>query len=70
MSFVIEVASSPDRDEPVVEIWWHDEMVAAIRKSPSGQQFVDLYPSRTGKARSFVLEAWMDVLQRAKNVIG
>lgn len=67
MSFVIEVASSPDRDELVAEIWWNDQMVAEVRRTGDGRRFVDLYPSPSGTPWSFVVDEWLDAIKEAKN---
>src|SRR5260221_74409 len=44
MSFVVELASSPDRDELVAEIWWSDQMVAEVRRASDGSRYIDQHP--------------------------
>lgn len=70
MSFIVEVASSPDRDELVAEIWWNDQMVAEVRCAGDGRQFVDLYPSPSGTPWSFVVDEWLDAVKEAKYRLG
>ena len=66
MSFVLQVASSPDRDELVTEIWWIDQMVAEVRRGSDGNRYIDLYPSRSRTPWSFKLEEWLAAMKRRK----
>ena len=65
MTFTVELASSPDRDHLVAEIWWDDRMVAEVRKSPDGNRYVDLYPAPAHGLWSFRLEEWLEALNVA-----
>lgn len=42
MSFVLQVASSPDRDALVTEIWWNDLMVAEMRRGSGGHRYISI----------------------------
>lgn len=66
MTFVVEIASSPDRDDLVAEIWWNDQMVAEVRRSPDGHVYIDLYPSPSRVPWSFSLEDWLVAVDEAK----
>jgi hypothetical protein len=70
MTFLVEVASSPDRDELVAEIWWNEQMVAEIRKAPDGARFVDVYPSPSCVPWSFDLEDLLAALNQANRRLG
>ena len=66
MSFVLQVASTPDRDELVTEIWWNDQMVAEVRRGSDGNRYVELYPSPSRAPWSFKLEEWLAVMKEAE----
>jgi hypothetical protein len=65
MSFVLQVASAPDRDELVTEIWWNDQLVAEVRQGSGGKRFIDLYPSPSRIPWSFEFEEWLAALRKA-----
>jgi hypothetical protein len=67
MSFVVEIASSPDRDTLVAEIWWNDQMVAEVRQSPDDSRHIDLYPSPSRIPWSFKLEEWLSAMKEAES---
>ncbi|HEY3032132.1 MAG TPA: hypothetical protein VGJ68_18425 [Bradyrhizobium sp.] len=67
MSFVIEVASSPDRDGLVAEIWWNDQMVAQVRRSSDGSRYIDLYASPSRIPWSFKLKDWLAAMKKAES---
>ena len=67
MSLVVEVASSPDRDRLVAEIWWNNQMVAELRRAPEGSRYIDLYPSPSRIPWSFKLEEWLAALKEAES---
>jgi hypothetical protein len=70
MSFVVQLASVPDRDEVVAEIWWNNEMVAELRRSPDGSRCIDLYPSPSRIPWSFQVRNWLAVVQKAEASLG
>lgn len=43
MSFRIQIASVPDRDETVCEIWFDELLFAEIRKDASNLLIIDIY---------------------------
>jgi hypothetical protein len=65
MSFVVEIASGPDRDGLVAEIWWNDQMVAEVRRASDGSSYIDLYPSPSRIPWSFKVEEWLAVIKEA-----
>ncbi|MBZ2188658.1 hypothetical protein K8B33_15085 [Alcanivorax sp. JB21] len=70
MTFIVEIASSPDRDDLVAEIWWNDQMVAELRRSPDGGRYIDLYPSPSRVPWSFSLDDWTKAVEEAKSQLG
>jgi hypothetical protein len=70
MSFVIEVASSPDRDTLVAEIWWNDQMVAEVRQTGDGHEVIDLYPCPSGMPWSFGVGEWLEAVKVATSRLG
>ena len=67
MSLVVEVASSPDRDGLVAEIWWNNQMVAEVRRAPNGSRYIDLHPSPSRIPWSFKFEEWVAALKEAES---
>ena len=67
MSFSIEIASVPDRDGVVAEIWWDDSQVAELRRSGEGDLLIEVYAPPSGGAWSFALSAFLDALNAAQN---
>jgi hypothetical protein len=65
MHFIVELASSPDRDELVAEIWWNDQMVAEVRRASDGSRYIDLYPSPSRIPWSFQLREWLAAIKEA-----
>ena len=70
MSFVIEIASSPDRDQLVAEIWWNEQMVAELRRGADSTIYLDMYPAPSQKPWSFKLEEWLRTVEEAKMRLG
>jgi hypothetical protein len=70
MSFVVEIASSPDRDGVVAEIWWNDQMVAEIRRGADGKRYIDVYPSPSRKPWAFRLDEWLAAVNEAESRLG
>jgi hypothetical protein len=66
MTFIVEVASGPDRDELVAEIWWDEHMVAEIRQHPDGSHRIDLYPNPSRIPWSFKLLEWTNAINEAE----
>jgi len=63
-SFRIQVASVPDRDELVAEIWWGNEQVAELRKEYEGPH-IQVYSRQSGWW-DFPYAEFLAVLQRAR----
>lgn len=66
MSFVVEIASVPDRDGLVAEIWYGDDMVAEIQRDPKGGFTLEIYPSESSTHWLFDLQAWIAALELAQ----
>jgi hypothetical protein len=54
----------------VAEIWWNNEMVAELRRSPDGSRYIDLYPSPSRIPWSFQVSDWLAVVQKAEASLG
>lgn len=70
MSFTIEIASVPDRDDVVAEIWWGDAMVAEMHRAASGELQLDIYPTESHDPWSFDLKSWLTALVEAQQKLG
>jgi hypothetical protein len=66
MTFVVQLASCPDRDRLVAEIWWNDQMIAEMRQSSDDSRYIDLYPSPSRIPWSFKLEEWLSAIKEAE----
>ncbi len=54
MIFTIEIASVPDRDDLVAEIWDGSEMVAEVHRSSTSSKFeVEIYNNLHSNSWSF-----------------
>jgi hypothetical protein len=70
MNFTIELASVPDRDEVVAEIWWGDAMVAELHRGTTGGVEVEIYAAESREPWSFDLTSWLAVLVEAQRRMG
>lgn len=70
MSFVVEIASVPDRDQVVAEIWQDDEMVAEVQRSVSGGFRLDIYAKESREPWSLDLQDWLSALAEAQRRLG
>jgi hypothetical protein len=61
----IEVASVPDRDELVAELWMGDRQVAELSQD-GGKQLLQLYPPADGKWWEFELDEFVSRLGEMK----
>jgi hypothetical protein len=64
----IQIASSPDREKVVAELWWGDEMWGEISQEGPEPQ-LELYPRRDGRPWSFPLAEALDLIQRARRTL-
>lgn len=67
--FRIQVASVPDREDLVAEIWFGSEQVAELRREEAGAR-IQLYPPRQERWWDFPYSEFLDVLQRAHEELG
>lgn len=62
----VQVASIPDREEVVAEIWSGKNMVAELRRA-GGQAFIlEMYCSKSNEPWVFDLDSWVIALESAK----
>jgi hypothetical protein len=66
MNFTVEIASVPDRDEVVAEIWWGDAMVAELHRNTGGEVQIEIYPRESGSSWEFDLSSWIATLTEAR----
>jgi hypothetical protein len=66
MKFRVEIASVPDRDEVVAEIWSDDDMVAEVYRASVGGFLLEIYGTESGDPWSFDLNSWVAALEQAK----
>lgn len=70
MNFTIEIASVPDRDDVVAEIWWGDAMVAELHRRTTGGVEIEIYVADSHDPWSFDLASWLAVLAEAQRRLG
>lgn len=70
MSFIVEIASVPDRDDVVAEIWWDGDMVAEMRRVTDGRLMLDIYTNESREPWSFELQSWLSALTEAQRRLG
>lgn len=66
MSFTIEIASVPDREGVVAEIWWNAAQVAELRRGTGNDMIIEIYPAHATEPWSFDLGAFLDAVGDAK----
>lgn len=67
--FSVEVASVPDRDDLVAEVWLDQELIAELRHGPSGLQ-AQIYPAPPGQPWDVPYEEFTRALQEARDKLG
>jgi hypothetical protein len=70
MNFTIEIASVPDRDDVVAEVWWGEAMVAELQRGATGGVEIEIYPTKSHDPWSFDLASWLAVLAEAQRKRG
>jgi hypothetical protein len=70
MKFTVEIASVPDRDDLVAEIWWGEAMVAELYRGSTGAVEIEIYPAKSHAPWNFDLASWLGVLAEAKRRLG
>lgn len=61
----ITIASVPDREDPVAELWYGDEMWGEVRHERGNFQ-LELYPRPNGGSWNFDLQRVLDTFQDAR----
>ena len=64
MNHTIEIASLPDREQVVAELWFGDEQWAEINQESSKLQ-IEIFARANGEPWSFDYHEAMDALRRA-----
>jgi hypothetical protein len=67
--FRLTLASPPDRERLVVEVFSGDEQIAELNRE-SGDIEIELYPRRRGTPWIFPCAEFLEVLSRAKDRLG
>lgn len=70
MKFTIEIASVPDRDDTVAEIWWGDVMVAELHHVTSGSTEIMIYSTESCGPWTFELASWLAAVAEAQRKLG
>jgi len=70
MNFTVEIASVPDRDDAVAEIWHSNDMVAEVYHDEYGKLNIDIYPNKSSELWKFELSSWQSALAEAKSRLG
>jgi len=63
----ITIASVPDREGLVAELWLGDEQVGEVSKATEGEFHVELYPAMAGTPWKFRLDDLVAALAEAKD---
>ena len=66
----ITIASVPDREGLVAELWLGDEQLGEVSKDAQGDFRVELYPARAGTPWNVRLRELVDALGEAKARLG
>ncbi len=66
MSLTIEIASVPDRDDVVAEIWQDNNMVAEMRRAIDGRFTLEIYANQGHNSWVFDLQEWLAALAEAR----
>lgn len=69
MKFVIQIASVPDRDRAVAEIWFGEAMVAELHVVPDGTFELDIFARESSGPWFFDLESWLTALVDARSAL-
>ena len=64
-TFRIDIASVPDRDEPVAELWYGDEQVAELRRE-SGEHRLQVFAPRSVTVWDFSFDDFLTALDTAR----
>jgi hypothetical protein len=70
MNFTIKIASVPDRDDVVAEIWLGDAMVAELHRGSVGSVEIEIYATESHGPWRFELSSWLAILAEAQRRLG
>jgi hypothetical protein len=65
-SLTLQIASLPDRENTVSEIWFGNDQVAEVSNEGDGTALIEIFPAPTGGVWSFDLNAFQEILAEAK----
>lgn len=66
-SLTLQIASLPDRDFVVSEIWFGNDQVAEVFSEDGKSIHIELFPARDGGVWSFDLDAFQAILTKARS---
>lgn len=64
--FTIKIASVPDSDDVVAEIWKNDVMVAELRRATRDDLVLEIYPNVLDDPWVFDFQEWISALNMAR----
>lgn len=62
----VQIASVPDREELVAEIWSGDDMIAELRRANDEQFLLEIYCKEHSNPWVLDLDSWLGALELAK----
>jgi len=63
-TFIIDIASVPDREEPVAEVWYGDEQVAELRRE-GAELRLQIFSTPSSAAWDFSIDAFLSAIHEA-----
>ncbi|MEA5125961.1 hypothetical protein [Xanthomonas floridensis] len=70
MNITIEIASVPDRDGLVVELWRNNYLLGEVSKREDREECVlEIYPAINGEKIMFDLDIFISALDKAKKIL-
>lgn len=66
MKLSVQIASVPDREGVVAEIWMGDEMIGEVQGSDEGEFVLEIYARADGCPWRLSLDDWLDALAEAR----
>lgn len=65
-SLTLQIASLPDRENAVSEIWFGNDQVAEVSNESGDTILIEIFPAPDKEGWSFDLDALLEVLAEAK----
>ncbi len=67
-NFKINIASLPDREKLVLEIWYKNEQVAEINQE-TDEFFLEIYPPKKGNSWKFNLKEFQKIIDKGMEML-